>query len=150
MYCYWCSGVFSFCSISAWWTLPRLRVAEETRGGRKLDCTLYIQVRIQEFGQGGWRWTRILGTKILSKFRNKKFENRYKIWARRDKPLLPSPLNPPLCTYCLVHILCLKESFNKPRSRNITSWMFLDSCVFFLTQYLGLAVHFTFKLFQYT
>ena len=38
-----------------------------------------IIIRIQDFGQGG---TRILGTKILSKFRNKKIENRYNICGR--------------------------------------------------------------------
>ena len=37
------------------------------------------QGRIQDFGQGG---TRILGTKILSKFKNKKFEIRDKICAQ--------------------------------------------------------------------
>ena len=44
----------------------------------------FNQGRIQDFGQGGGG-SKILGTKILSKFRNKKFEKRYKIGARRDK-----------------------------------------------------------------
>ena len=41
------------------------------------------QGRIQDFGQGE---TIILGTTMLLKFRNKKLQNSYKIFARWDKP----------------------------------------------------------------
>ena len=42
-----------------------------------------------EFSQNS---TRIVGTKILSKCRNRKFENMYKICARGDKRLGTKPL----------------------------------------------------------